>query len=66
MANVNWTPLIKLHGHNGLLQVLVSLLWWAEGLALGQPLDHLGWFLAVSNVLWTLEQMLKPGVIGKQ
>jgi hypothetical protein len=66
MADVDWTPLIKLHGRNGLLQVLASLLWWAEGLAPGQPLDHLGWFLAVGDVLWTLEQMLKPGVIGKQ
>ncbi|KAJ7917827.1 hypothetical protein B0H13DRAFT_1869996 [Mycena leptocephala] len=46
--------------------VLASLLWWAEGLAPEQPLDHLGWFLAVGDVLWTLEQMLKPGVIRKQ
>ncbi|KAJ6452359.1 hypothetical protein C8R47DRAFT_1083775 [Mycena vitilis] len=73
-SKADWSCLVKLHGRNGLLQVMATLLWWAEALPEsdgattdgGPSMDYMGWFIAVADVYWVMRQLLEPGVIGKQ
>ncbi|KAJ7702610.1 hypothetical protein B0H14DRAFT_3527195 [Mycena olivaceomarginata] len=57
--------LLKLHGKNGLLQVMALLLWWGERVADGNPADVREWSTAVEDVAETLQELLRPGVIAK-
>jgi hypothetical protein len=57
--------LLKLHGKNGLLQVMALLLWWGERVADGNPVDIQEWSTAVEDVAETLQELLRPGVIAK-
>ncbi|KAJ7028755.1 hypothetical protein C8F04DRAFT_963637, partial [Mycena alexandri] len=61
----DWAPVLKLHGKNGLLQVMASLVWWGEKAMKESPLDKLEWSAAVEDVERVLTEMLRPGVIAK-
>ncbi|KAJ7799343.1 hypothetical protein B0H14DRAFT_2617076 [Mycena olivaceomarginata] len=61
----DWAPMLKLHGKNGMLQIMVSLLWWGERVADGSPADAREWSSAVEDVAETFREMLRPGVIAK-
>jgi hypothetical protein len=58
-------PVLRLHGKNGLLQMMASLLWWGERVADGTPADVRDWSSAVEDVADLLTEMLRPGVIAK-
>jgi hypothetical protein len=62
-ATLDWSAVVRLHGRNGILQVMATLLWWGEAVVEATPLDRMTWTLAVEDVTWTLEQLLRPGVI---
>ncbi|KAK7023024.1 hypothetical protein R3P38DRAFT_2779769 [Favolaschia claudopus] len=64
-AGLDWGAVTKLHGRNGLLQVMATLLWWGETTETMTPIDRMTWTLAVEDVTWALEQMLMPGVIAR-
>jgi hypothetical protein len=61
----DWSGMVKLHGRNGLLQVMASLLWWGEAVAKNSPLQRADWTMAVGDVDWVLQEMARPGVIKK-
>lgn len=58
-------PVLRLHGKNGLLQMMASLLWWGEQVADGTPADVRDWSSAVEDVADLLTEMLRPGGIAK-
>jgi hypothetical protein len=58
-------PVLRLHGKHGLLEMMVSLLWWGEQVADGSPADVRDWSSAVEDVADLLTEMLRPGVIAK-
>ncbi|KAJ7363887.1 hypothetical protein DFH08DRAFT_949525 [Mycena albidolilacea] len=61
----DWAPMLRLHGKNGMLQIMASLLWWGEQVADGNPADLREWSLAIEDVSDTLKEMLRPGMIAK-
>jgi hypothetical protein len=61
----DWAPMLKLHGKNGMLQIMVLLLWWGKRVADGSPADAREWLSAVEDVAETFRGMLHPGVIAK-
>ncbi|KAK6997436.1 hypothetical protein R3P38DRAFT_3219441 [Favolaschia claudopus] len=62
-TGLDWSLMTRLHGRNGLLQIMATLLWWGE--AIESAMDRMTWTLAVEDVTWALEEMLMPGVIQK-
>ncbi|KAJ6490865.1 hypothetical protein C8R45DRAFT_826071, partial [Mycena sanguinolenta] len=63
---VDWSTLAHLHGKNGLLMVMASLLWWGDSYADGVYPEHRAdWLKAVDDVAWTLEELEKSGCIEK-
>jgi hypothetical protein len=57
---------VKLHGKNGFLQVMATLLWWGERVAAkGNPAEEREWSLAVEEVGEVFTGLLKPGLIAK-
>jgi hypothetical protein len=50
-----------MHGDNGLLQVMTSLVWWGEVVAKREEEDWEQWRAAVTDVTWVLEQLLAYG-----
>jgi hypothetical protein len=65
-SSLDRTSVAKLHGKNGILQVMATLLWWGNIVVLRSPLDRMTWVLAVEDVTYMLEAMLKSGTIGKE
>ncbi|KAJ6534062.1 hypothetical protein DFH09DRAFT_1325501 [Mycena vulgaris] len=66
LSREEWSGMAKLHGRNGLLQVMLTLLWWGDRVGdkgTGAPIDHLQWTSAVMDVTWVLGELLRPGVI---
>ncbi|KAJ7786799.1 hypothetical protein B0H14DRAFT_3506384 [Mycena olivaceomarginata] len=61
----DWAPMLRLHGKNGMLQIMASLLWWGERVADGNPAGLREWSLAIEDVSETLKEMLRPGMIAK-
>ncbi|KAJ7773742.1 hypothetical protein DFH07DRAFT_767683 [Mycena maculata] len=64
--NTNWGSLLKLHGKNGLLQVMATLLWWGDATgdkAKSDPFGYLKWTCAMTDVEWAMGEMLWLGVI---
>ncbi|KAJ7194375.1 hypothetical protein B0H12DRAFT_1082447 [Mycena haematopus] len=59
------SSVLKLHGRNGLLHVMASLLWWGELVAESTPEERAEWLLGVEDMAELLSSMLKPGVIRK-
>ncbi|KAJ7902359.1 hypothetical protein B0H13DRAFT_1882605 [Mycena leptocephala] len=45
--------------------VMASLLWWGEAVTKTSPFDRLDWAIAVDDVAWVLEEMVRPGVIKR-
>ncbi|KAJ7117955.1 hypothetical protein C8R43DRAFT_960459 [Mycena crocata] len=52
----DWGSMGGLHGKNGLLQVMASLLWWGERVE-GDPLDTARWSSAVDEVGYVLGEV---------
>ncbi|KAJ7170329.1 hypothetical protein C8R43DRAFT_944844 [Mycena crocata] len=67
-AVCDWGTMGDLHGKNGLLQVMGTLLWWGERVQ-GHPLDEARWMSAVDEVGRITHQSLRgyadPGAKGK-
>ncbi|KAJ7030418.1 hypothetical protein C8F04DRAFT_1186824 [Mycena alexandri] len=61
----DWEAVIKLHGKNGLLQLMATLLWWGEKAMEESPLDRLEWLAGVEDATRVLTEVLRPGVIKK-
>jgi hypothetical protein len=61
----DWPVMLKLHGKNGLLQLMASLLWWGERVADGNPGDVREWSTAVEDVGDVFTELLRPGLIAK-
>jgi hypothetical protein len=61
----DWGPMLKLHGKNGLLQLMAALLWWGERVAGGNPADEREWSTAVEDVADVFTELLRPGLISK-
>jgi hypothetical protein len=57
--------MLKLHGKNGLLQLMAALLWWGERVAGGNPVDEREWSTAVEDVANVFTELLRPGLISK-
>jgi hypothetical protein len=66
MDSLDWTSVVKLHGKNGLLQVMATLLWWGDTVVPMSPLNRMTWVLSVEDVTYTLDAVLKSGTIGKE
>ncbi|KAJ7129688.1 hypothetical protein C8R44DRAFT_872922 [Mycena epipterygia] len=59
-SEADWSALAKLHGNNGLMHVMATLLWWGDGVG-DQEKDeeqYMDWSLAVSDVTYALQEML--------
>ncbi|KAJ7102035.1 hypothetical protein C8R44DRAFT_641015, partial [Mycena epipterygia] len=52
----DWSGVAKLHGRNGLLQVMATLLWWGEKVA-DHPIEQMEWSLAVADVGWVMGEL---------
>ncbi|KAJ7439913.1 hypothetical protein B0H11DRAFT_1691644, partial [Mycena galericulata] len=48
----DWSRLCKLHGKNGMLQVMATLLWWGDQLEGKSEAEGRDWRLAVGDVTW--------------
>ncbi|KAJ7688925.1 hypothetical protein B0H14DRAFT_2210430, partial [Mycena olivaceomarginata] len=61
-ADLDWGVVMKLHGRNGLLQVMATLLWWGEALVVTvvtmSPFERMAWVFTVEDVTWVLEEIL--------
>ncbi|KAJ7024848.1 hypothetical protein C8F04DRAFT_894757, partial [Mycena alexandri] len=53
----DWTALLRLHGRNGFLQLMATLLWWGETAEKEGPLDRLEWSAGVEDVTRVLTEM---------
>ncbi|KAF8209002.1 hypothetical protein K438DRAFT_1960729 [Mycena galopus ATCC 62051] len=63
---MNCSTLADLHGKNGLLLVMASLLWWGDYYADGMcRVERAEWLKAVEDVTWTLEEAKKSGCIER-
>ncbi|KAJ7136986.1 hypothetical protein C8R44DRAFT_607865 [Mycena epipterygia] len=56
-----WSGVSRLHGKNGLIHVMATLLWWGEKVA-RQPIAQLEWSTAVGDVAWVLGELLRLGI----
>ncbi|KAJ7438838.1 hypothetical protein B0H11DRAFT_1752413 [Mycena galericulata] len=56
----DWSDLSKLHGKNGMLQVMATLLWWGDKVGVDENAEGYGdWRLALGDVTWVLEQLVE-------
>ncbi|KAJ7897381.1 hypothetical protein B0H13DRAFT_2337915 [Mycena leptocephala] len=60
-----WGPMAKLHGKNGVLQVMATLLWWGEAIDEDDPLGRIEWGTAVEEVEGVFTEMLRSGAVAK-
>ncbi|KAJ6488778.1 hypothetical protein C8R45DRAFT_826902 [Mycena sanguinolenta] len=60
----DWSEMAVLHGRNGLLQVMATLLWWGDE-ATRRTGERASWLEAVSDVTWVLERVLASGDISR-
>ncbi|KAJ7018782.1 hypothetical protein C8F04DRAFT_976719, partial [Mycena alexandri] len=58
-AKLSWGKLTKLHGRNGFMQVMASLLWW--GLAMKGDGEKTAWLEAVTDVVCILTGVIQSG-----
>lgn len=56
----------KKAGINGMVSVVVSLLWWGLGLPEGNTADRTSWLDAVDDVAWALDQMRTISAVGEE
>ncbi|KAJ7874259.1 hypothetical protein B0H13DRAFT_2348671 [Mycena leptocephala] len=62
--SADWEKLAQPHGKNGMLQVMVTLLWWGDLVGDGEDAcRHVEWVKAVDDVAWTLNELEKSGFI---
>ena len=55
----------QMHGDNGLLQVMAVLVWWGNVAWKHREEEREEWLVAVHDVTWVLEQLLKSGEIDR-
>jgi hypothetical protein len=60
-----WSAMARMYGNNGLMQVMAALVWWGEVAQKRGREDVEEWCVAVRDVTWVLEQLLKSGEIRK-
>ncbi|KAJ7753117.1 hypothetical protein DFH07DRAFT_744620 [Mycena maculata] len=53
VETADWSQVSRLHGKNGLLQVMATLLWWGDHVARNEDYRP-EWLGAVDDVLWVL------------
>lgn len=64
--DADWAKMSELHGKNGLMQVMVSLLWWGDYVwdeYEPDPIARLEWEAAISDVYWVLTELQRPAVL---
>ncbi|KAJ7738535.1 hypothetical protein DFH07DRAFT_715199, partial [Mycena maculata] len=55
--DAEWGGLTRLHGKNGLLHVMGTLLWWGDVVALDEEYRN-EWVGAVEDVSWVLGELV--------
>ncbi|KAJ7916655.1 hypothetical protein B0H13DRAFT_1476716, partial [Mycena leptocephala] len=58
LHSADWEELAQLHRKNGMLQVMLTLLWWGD--LVGDAEDvcrYVEWAKAVDDVAWTLKEL---------
>ncbi|KAJ7074819.1 hypothetical protein B0H15DRAFT_806620 [Mycena belliarum] len=66
-VGADWSAMAELHGNNGLLQIMLCLLWWGDQVVDANPFTKNEWSVAVDDVNWVLVELLRPGIItGKK
>ncbi|KAJ7096172.1 hypothetical protein C8R44DRAFT_749019 [Mycena epipterygia] len=65
-TEADWSQIEKLHGNNGLMHVMVALLWWGDhiGELETDTEEHAAWLSAVDDVTWVLREILAADVIS--
>lgn len=61
-GEVDWSQMSTLHGRNGMLQVMATLLWWGDH-AYDDEEARLEWERAVDDVAWVLQELQKLDVL---
>jgi hypothetical protein len=61
----DWSRMVQMHGNTGLLQVMAALLWWGDVAQKRGEEEREEWLVAVRDVTWVLEQLLKSGDIDR-
>ncbi|KAJ7113917.1 hypothetical protein C8R44DRAFT_594061, partial [Mycena epipterygia] len=57
-TEADWNTLSKVHGKNGLLQVMATLLWWGDCVGDDrESVEYDSWTLALGDVSWVLSQL---------
>ncbi|KAF7357239.1 hypothetical protein MSAN_01318900 [Mycena sanguinolenta] len=59
----DWSEMAQLHGKNGLLLVMATLMWWGE-VSQDDLTARSRWLEAVDDVTWVLQQVLASGDIA--
>ncbi|KAF7349153.1 hypothetical protein MVEN_01437600 [Mycena venus] len=61
--DVDWAVLAQMHGKNGLLQVMATLLCWGNFVADAEVYQRADWTVSLNDVTWTLRELVKCGLI---
>ncbi|KAJ7302606.1 hypothetical protein DFH08DRAFT_977732 [Mycena albidolilacea] len=64
-GTADWSTMVKMYGNNGLMQVIATLVWWGEVAQKRGEEDIEEWCVAVRDVTWVLDQLLRSGEIRK-
>jgi hypothetical protein len=64
-GTADWSTMAKMYGNNGLMQVMVALVWWGEVAQKRGEEDIEEWRVAVRDVTWVLDELLRSGEIRK-
>jgi hypothetical protein len=65
LGEMNWSEMAELHGDNGLLQVMATLVWWGEVAQKRGKAEIDEWRAAVDDVTWVLDQLLECEEVGR-
>ncbi|KAJ7273987.1 hypothetical protein C8J57DRAFT_1506105 [Mycena rebaudengoi] len=66
-GGIDWGCLRDFSGKNGLLQVMMAVCWWGDiAHRRGTPEDVEDWKMAMEDVHWALESMVKEGRLSKK
>ncbi|KAJ6549006.1 hypothetical protein B0H19DRAFT_1265778 [Mycena capillaripes] len=61
----DWSKVAKMYGNNGLMLIMAALAWWGEVVQKREEEEQEEWRMAVRDVTWVLEELLKSGEIRK-
>ncbi|KAJ6450540.1 hypothetical protein C8R47DRAFT_1230230 [Mycena vitilis] len=67
-SDIVWDGIRDLSGKNGLLQVVMVLMWWGikAHSDVASAADAMDWQLAMEDVRWVLDEMVKEGKLSKK